>query len=152
MWVVCLRAGVNHRDDETTELCEGGHCALKAVIRAQGGESVRLDRLIHHLLTFVAQPFVDKDIRGHSRIGEFSASCFFSFWLAVSRFLRPCLISKTREGLMVRAHHDPVHPLPTTLNSYPARVCETLKSYSSHGKETNVQHWHYSALPLCVTF
>lgn len=71
MWAVCFRAGVNHRDDNTTSLCEGYHSALKGVIRAQGGEAVRLDRLIHHLLTFVAQAFVDKDVRRHSRIGGF---------------------------------------------------------------------------------
>jgi hypothetical protein len=69
MWVVTLRDGVNHRGDNTTSICEGYHAAVKGPLRGTSGESLRLDRLIHHLLTFVAATYVDKDIRRCTNLG-----------------------------------------------------------------------------------
>jgi hypothetical protein len=69
IWAVCFRSGVNHRDDNTTSLCEGYHSAVKGTLRAQGGEAIRVDRLIHYLLTFVAQTYVHQDVRRHAPLG-----------------------------------------------------------------------------------
>jgi hypothetical protein len=49
-----------HSERDTTQRSRGHPCTR--------GESVRVDCLIHRLLTFVAQAFVDKDIRRHSRV------------------------------------------------------------------------------------
>lgn len=57
-----MRKGFNHRGDNTTSLCEGYHSAIKSFVRAQGGENVRVDRLIHHLLHFMADCNTHKDV------------------------------------------------------------------------------------------
>jgi hypothetical protein len=103
---VYLRAGVNHRDDNTTSLCEGYHSALKGAIRAKGGESIRLDRLIHHLLTFVAQTFVDKDIRRHSRLGESSTRVLGFFGLLCALVRCPLIYSKCCPALTWHQLHE----------------------------------------------
>jgi hypothetical protein len=54
MWAVCFRMAVNQQDDDTTSICEGFHSALKSLIRSFGSENLRLDRLLHDLLRFLA--------------------------------------------------------------------------------------------------
>lgn len=54
-WTLCMRKGVNHRDDNTTGICEGFHSAIKGVARASGSEKMRLDQLIYWLTVRVAE-------------------------------------------------------------------------------------------------
>lgn len=54
MWAMCMRRHINHRDDNTTSHCEGYHSAIKGHIRARGSENMRLDKLVHFLLTVVS--------------------------------------------------------------------------------------------------
>jgi hypothetical protein len=63
MWATCFRKNTNHSNDNTTAICEGYHSALKRVLRGIFGEHLRVDRLINHLLTFVAEEFVALSVR-----------------------------------------------------------------------------------------
>jgi hypothetical protein len=75
MWAVCLRMDVNHRDDDTTSICEGFHSALKGLIRSLGSESLRLDRLLYYLLRFVAEVNVHRDARRFWGINLLLSKC-----------------------------------------------------------------------------
>ena len=55
LWTLCMRKGVNHRDDNTTGICEGFHSAIKGVARASGSEKMRLDQLIYWLTVRVTE-------------------------------------------------------------------------------------------------
>lgn len=63
MWVAALRSGVNHRDDDTTAICEGFHSVVKSLLRSSGGEALRVDKLIHFLLDFVDEMFAFREVR-----------------------------------------------------------------------------------------
>jgi hypothetical protein len=45
-----LRTGINHRDDDTTAICEGFYSVIKSLLRATEGEGQRVDKLIYFLL------------------------------------------------------------------------------------------------------
>lgn len=60
-----MRTHINHRDDNTTSLCEGSHSAIKALLRAQGSEVQRVDKLIYFLLRVVAETYSYRDVRKH---------------------------------------------------------------------------------------
>ena len=65
MWVTCLRTDINHCDDDTTALAEGCHSVLKSLLRAAGGEGLRVDSLIHFLLEKITEVYVYRDVRRH---------------------------------------------------------------------------------------
>lgn len=54
---MCMRRRINHRDDNTTSHCEGYHSAIKGHIRSRGSENLRLDKLVHFLLTVVSEMY-----------------------------------------------------------------------------------------------
>ena len=69
MWTMCMRTHINHRDDDTTSLCEGSHSAVKALVRARGSEKQRIDKLIYFLLRVVAETYSYRDVRAlHSML------------------------------------------------------------------------------------
>lgn len=61
LWAVCLRSDINHRDDNTTALCEGYHHALKSLMRELTGEGQRVDKFIHFLLDYFAEQYTFRD-------------------------------------------------------------------------------------------
>jgi hypothetical protein len=63
MWAVCMRDDVNHRSQGTTSLAEGWHSSVKGWVRTQGTENLRVDRLVHFLLTWVGGLCEYKDVR-----------------------------------------------------------------------------------------
>ena len=60
-----MRTDINHRDDDTTSICEGFHSAAKALLRAEGRENQRVDRLVYFLLNVVAEMMSYRDVRQH---------------------------------------------------------------------------------------
>jgi hypothetical protein len=60
-----MRHDINHRDDNTTSLCEGSHSAVKALVRASGSECQRVDKLVFFLLRVVAETYSYRDVRKH---------------------------------------------------------------------------------------
>lgn len=62
MWVVCLRAGVNHLSANTTGFAEGYHKFLKALGVAISGSARRLDRLIYFLRYEVLEHFMARQM------------------------------------------------------------------------------------------
>jgi hypothetical protein len=65
LWAKCLRKGINHRDDDTTAICEGFHSVIKSLLRATGGEGQRVDKLIYFLLNTVSEMFTYREVRRH---------------------------------------------------------------------------------------
>ena len=62
MWAKNLRANVNHRQDDTTGICEGSHSSVKSLLDATGGEAQRVD---HFLLHTVEELHTFEDVRAH---------------------------------------------------------------------------------------
>jgi hypothetical protein len=59
-----MRVDVNHRSQDTTSIAEGWHSSVKGWVRTQGSENLRVDRLVHFLLTWVGGLCECKDMRG----------------------------------------------------------------------------------------
>lgn len=71
---MCLRTRVNHRDDDTTAICEGYHSFAKSLLRGSGGEALRIDKLSRFLFETVDEMYAYRKVRlrhgarsGHSQ-------------------------------------------------------------------------------------
>ena len=76
MWVVCLRAGTNHRGVNTTGHIEGYHAFIKDLAKCLSALAKRLDRLLYLLTDTVEHHYVSKAIQRHH--GEFLSARTFA--------------------------------------------------------------------------